>query len=75
MDLQECEDAKKKVAEFLRDFEVPAPLSQISRYISCPQETAIFVIAEMISEGTVRENRPEMTYLRLTGETTTYSLV
>ncbi|HXC34775.1 MAG TPA: hypothetical protein VNV43_02815 [Candidatus Acidoferrales bacterium] len=74
MDRQEFENAKKKITEFLQGFEGPAPLSQISRHVVCPQKTTIFVIAEMISEGVIRENNPDMTYLRLTGETVTYSL-
>jgi hypothetical protein len=60
MDLQEFENAKKKITDFLRGFEGPAPLSQISRHVSCPQKTAIFVIAEMMSEGVIRENNRDM---------------
>lgn len=74
MDLQEFQNQKKKVTDFLRGFDGPAPFSQISRQLSCSQETAHFVISEMINEGSIRMNNTDMTYLKLTGETVTYSL-
>jgi hypothetical protein len=74
MDRQEFDNLKKSAANFLRGWDGPAPFSQISRQLSCSQDAARMVIADMIGEGTIRKNNPDMTYLRLTGETVTYSL-
>ena len=67
------EDIELTITNFLRGYGGPAPFSIIAKQVG-HEDYVANAISRLIAKGLVRENRPDVTYLRLTGETATYSL-
>ena len=68
------EEIESKIFDFLSKVRVPNPPSQIAAHIHETREDTLQAIERLIKKGTIKPVE-DFTFLKLTGETTSYALV